>query len=191
MVLEIVMRALVVYESMFGSTRRIAEAVAAGLDKSGQAVVVGVADAHEGLLTGIDLLVVGGPTQGWSMSRPSTRRGAPVHVAKPESGLTLEPGADTGPGVREWLAQRGQLALPAAAFDTRVNSRFLFTGRASKAIGRQMERHGMTLIVPPESFLVDAKSHLLPGEPDRAEAWGQHLALAVGTEAQLPGGVEE
>jgi hypothetical protein len=125
MVLEIVMRALVVYESMFGSTRRIAEAVAAGLDKSGQAVVVGVADAHEGLLTGIDLLVVGGPTQGWSMSRPSTRRGAPLHVAKPESGLTLEPGADTGPGVREWLAQRGQLALPAAAFDTRVNSRFL------------------------------------------------------------------
>jgi hypothetical protein len=186
------MGALVVYESMFGNTRRIAEAIAAGFAKTGQAVVVGVADAHEGLLAGIDLLVVGGPTQGWSMSRPSTRRGATLYVAKPESELTLEPGADTGPGVREWLALRGRLAVAAAAaFDTRINSRFLFTGRASKAIGRQMERHGMHLIVPPESFLVDSESHLLSGETDRAQAWGQQLARAVVTSAPLPEVVED
>jgi hypothetical protein len=64
----------------------------------------------------------------------------------------------------------------AAAFDTRLSSPVLLTGRASRGIGRQLGRHGLTVIVPPESFLVDKKSHLLPGEIDRARAWGALVA---------------
>jgi len=33
--------------------------------------------------------------------------------------------------------------------------------------------------MPPESFLVDWKSHLLPGETDRARAWGTRLVTIV------------
>jgi hypothetical protein len=131
------------------------------------------------VLDAFDLVVVGGPTQAWGMSWPSTRRSAPLRVAKSDSDLMLEPGADTGPGVREWLKTIGAGHAEAAAFDTRINSRALLTGRASKAVARQLSRHGYSVVVPPESFLVDTKSHLLPGEIDRARRWGEQLATVV------------
>src|SRR5579864_6144712 len=138
------MRALIVYESMFGSTRQVAEAIAEGLREGADVRVVGVADAPT-TLDDFDLVVVGGPTQAWSMSRPSTRRGAPLHVNKPGSGLALEPGADIGPGVREWLASIGHAQTKAAAaFDTRVKAPVLLTGRASKRIARELSRHGLS-----------------------------------------------
>jgi len=173
------MNAVVVYESMFGSTRQIAEAIADGLGHCGAVRTVRVLDAGPSECDGVDLVVVGGPTQAWSMSRPSTRRGAPLHLSDPNNDLILEPGADWGPGVREWIASLEQVVAKAAAFDTRLSSPVLLTGRASKSIGRQLVRHGLTMVTPPESFLVDKKSHLLPGEVDRARAWGARLATAV------------
>ncbi len=173
------MRVVIVYESMFGCTRRIAEAVAEALGLSNDVRLVCVVDAQPNVLDGADFVVVGGPTQGWSMSRPSTRRGAPLHASDPASDLELEPGADAGPGVREWLASIERNRANAAAFDTRIKSPVVFTGRASKAIGRQLTRHGMTLVAPPESFLVDKKSHLLSGELERARLWGAGLAERV------------
>jgi hypothetical protein len=172
------MRALIVYESIFGSTRHVAEAIGKGIGAEGDGVVVAVGAAPD-VLDGFDLVVVGGPTQAWSMSWPSTRRSAPVRVAKPESDLVLEPGADTGPGVREWLKTVRDSHVKAAAFDTRINSRVLFTGRASKAVARQLSRHGLSVVVPPESFLVDKGSHLLPGEIERARLWGEQLTTVV------------
>jgi len=172
-------RKVVVYESMFGSTRLIAQAIAEGLGVSPDATAIAVADADHLVLEDVDLVVVGGPTQAWGMSRPSTRRGAPLHVDRPRSGLVLEPGADTGPGVREWLASVGHVATRAAAFDTRIASPVLFTGRASKGIARELRRHGLDVIATPESFLVDKDSHLLPGQIERARAWGVQLGTLV------------
>ena len=179
------MRAVVVYESMFGSTRQIAEAIAVGLGQSLAVRTIGVVDADETVCKEADLVVVGGPTHAWSMSRPSTRRGAPLHLSEPDSDLELERGADWGPGVREWIASIGQVAAQAAAFDTRISSPTLLTGRASKAIARQLRRHGLNLIAPPESFLVDKKSHLVPGELERARAWGTRLAAQVDHQGSL------
>ena len=173
------MRALVVYESMFGSTRQIAEAIALGIGHSAAVRTVGVLDADPGVCKGFDLVVVGGPTHARSMSRPFSRRGAPLHLSDKSNDLVLERGADWGPGVREWIASLGSVVAMGAAFDTRISSPALLTGRASKSIGRQVSRHGLTMIEPPESFLVDKKSHLLPGELDRAQAWGTLLATQV------------
>src|SRR5579863_1385102 len=166
------MRTIIVYESMFGSTRHVAEAIGKGLGAEGHVLVVGVGAAPD-VLDDFDLVVVGAPTHAWSMSWPSTRRSAPVRVAKPESDLVLEPGADSAPGVREWLKTVQDGRGKAAAFDTRINARVLFTGRASKAVARQLLRHGLSVVVPPESFLVDKGSHLLPGELERARRWGE------------------
>ena len=174
------MKAIVVYESMFGSTHRMAVAIAEGLSAAGEVHVVRAADVEPGALEGADLLVVGCPTHAWSMPRTSTRKGAPSYVSKPGSDLTLEPGADTAPGVREWLASLPEVPLAAAAFDTRIAMSPMLTGRASRAISRLLRRKGARLLAEPESFLVDKRSHLLPGEADRARRWGAEIASDYG-----------
>ena len=173
------MRALVVYESMFGSTHLIAEAIAEGLRTEADVQVSRVGDAPK-MVDDVELLVVGGPTHAWGMSRPSTRKGAPLHIQRPDSTLALEPGADVGSGVREWLVTAELARIKAAAFDTRIEGPVVLTGRASKGIGRRLSRRGLTLVASPESFLVDKKSHLLPGELERARAWGARVANVVG-----------
>jgi hypothetical protein len=183
-------RVLVVYESMFGATRQIAEAIGVGLSTTVDARVVRVAQAATSL-DQYGLIVVGSPTHAWSMPWPSTRRSTPLRVSKPDSGLVLEPGANTELGVREWFQSVGGAHGKAAAFDTRINSATLFTGRASKGIARQLTRHGLSLLVPPESFLVDKKSHLWPGELERARRWGAELAMIVADQDEASGGARD
>jgi hypothetical protein len=78
--------------------------------------------------------------------------------------------------VREWLASLEPVQLAAAVFDTRINVPRLLSGRASKKIERALSHLGFDIVAPPESFLVNRASHLLPGEVDRARAWGARLA---------------
>jgi hypothetical protein len=174
------MRAVVVYESMFGNTL-IAEAIAEGLrcDPDAQVQVVGVSDAPTALEQ-VDLVVVGGPTHAWGMSRPTTRRGAPLRVERSGSVAVLEPGAATGPGVREWSASVGPGPGAAAAFDTRIKGPVLFTGRASRKITRRLRHTGRSVVSVPESFLVDKTDRLVPGEIERGRAWGADLSMKVG-----------
>ena len=169
------MRVVVVYESMFGSTHAVAEAIAQGLADCADVSVVTVADADQSLLAGADLLVVGAPTHVHGMSRPSTRKAAGDQAARAGSHLALEAGADKGPGVREWMSSLGRLNLAGAAFDTRLKGSAMLTGRASKRIRRGMSHHGIHVVAPPESFLVDKSGELLDGETGKARAWGERL----------------
>src|SRR5215471_13101678 len=153
------MRAVIIYESMFGNTHTIASAIAAGLEAGNDVTVVPAAEAGRELVDGADLVIVGGPTHVHGMSRESTRKAAVEQAHKPGSKVTLETGAD-GPGLREWFGSVGQLAASAAAFDTRINGPAAFTGRASKGIAKLLERHGLSLLVPAESFLVDKDNEL-------------------------------
>jgi hypothetical protein len=114
------------------------------------------------------------------MSRPASRKAAREAASKPDSTLTLEPGAD-GLGLREWFASLGTLSCQAAAFDTRVDIPAIFAGRAAPRIGRSLRGHGAHLIAPPQSFLVDKQNHLRGGEDLRAHAWGEELARALGS----------
>ena len=171
------MRAVIVYESMFGNTRAIARTIAEGVGPDVRVLGVAGADAREA--EGADLIIVSGPTHWSRMSRPKTRASAAKSVRQPGSDLVLEPGADTGPGVGEWLDTLDQFHAGAAAFDTRYKAPAAFTGRASKGIARALSRHGLTVVVAPESFFVDWKSHLLPGETDRAREWGARLARTI------------
>jgi hypothetical protein len=173
------MRAVIVYESMFGSTRMIAEAIGEGMGPGNEVQVVRVTDADVHVLDGADLVVVGGPTHVHGMTRPSTRRGAPDYARKPGSDLVLEPGVATGPGVREWLASLAPVHALGAAFDTRIQAPPVVSGRASKGIDRELARHGLIQAASPESFIVNKQSHLVPGEQERARSWGAHLATLV------------
>jgi hypothetical protein len=173
------MRTLIVYESMYGNTRHVAEAIAAGIRPLAETKVVPVGRATPEMVEWAEVMVVGGPTHAHGMSRSSTRYAADEAAAKPDSRLTLEEGF-AGPGVRDWLdelpAGNGRRA---AAFDTRLKGPAVFTGRAASGIARGLERHGFVLASEPESFLVTRQTVLVDGELERARAWGTQLVGGV------------
>ena len=177
------MRAVVVYESMYGNTHSIAKAIASGLEDVGaDIVVVPAAGLHRDMLEGADLVVAGGPTHIHGMSSWRTRKGAVESARKPGSGLVIDAGAD-GSGLRDWLLGQGRAAGRAAAFDTRLDGPAAFTGRASKGIARQLAKRGFTMVARPESFLVTKANQLVPGEAERATEWGRQLARTMATAA--------
>jgi flavodoxin-like protein len=172
------MRAIVIYESMYGNTHVIADAIARGLAQGNEVTVIPVAEAAPELLDGAGLVVVGGPTHVHSMSGARSRQAAVEAAHKDGGGLTLDPHAP-GPGLRDWFGTVGRIRGFSAAFDTRVDAAAVLTGRASKAIAKLLDRHGLTEIAPAESFLVTKDNRLVAGEEDRAEQWGRKLAAKL------------
>lgn len=174
------MTAVVVYESMFGATREVAEAIGRGIEQQQQleSLLVPVHEVTRPLIENADLVVVGGPTHLHSLSRPSSRKAAAEAAAKPDSGITLEEGAN-GPGLREWLDTVTCTDTPVAAFDTRIRGPRLLTGQASRRISRLLRRHGGRQVAAPQSFIVSKTNALLPGELERAQEWGTQVAQAA------------
>jgi hypothetical protein len=171
------MRALVVYESMYGNTHAVADAIGRGLARGADVAVVPVGRAGSDAVAEADLVVVGGPTHAHGMTRASTRKAAADQLAKGGT-LVLEPEA-AGPGLREWFESLAGSGGKAAAFDTRVAVPAAVSGRASKGIAKRLRERGWQLVENPESFLVDKENHLKPGEELRAEQWGAKLAEAA------------
>ena len=170
------MQAIVVYESIYGNTRQVAEAIAAGL---GGAVAVEVAAAAAEAVAGADLLVVGGPTHMHGMTTSMSRKAA-VQGAQEDGHAAVEPGAADTPGLRSWLSERSGDGGAAAAFDTRLDRSPHLTGMASRGIARRLRHHGYELVAEPVSFFVDdAEGPLAEGELDRARAWGEALATQL------------
>ena len=166
------MNTLVVYESIYGNTRAIAEAVADGL---GGAAVASVAGAPAEL-GDTELLVVGGPTHMHGLATNRSRQIA-AEAAEEDKGTRVEPDAAAGPGLRSWLADLADRAgARAATFDTRLDRAPWLTGVASRGIAKRLRHHGYE-VVASESFLVhDTEGPLEDGELDRARAWGAELA---------------
>src|SRR5689334_25125711 len=131
------MRAVVVYESMYGNTHLVADAIGAGLGTAFDVSVVPVSQADPAVLGGAGLVVVGGPTHVHGMSRASTRKAAVQAADKPVGGLTVEPDA-LGPGLREWFGSLGDYPVRAAAIATRMHGTDALTGRAAQGMTRLM-----------------------------------------------------
>ncbi len=133
------MRVVVVYESMYGNTHLVADAIADGLRSEADVSVLPVDHADAAALADVDLVVVGGPTHVHGMTRASTRKAAAEAAQKPGSGLGMDTDAE-GEGLREWFDSIGSLPRFAAAFDTRMHGPVTFTGRASKGIAKRLRR---------------------------------------------------
>lgn len=155
------MKALVVYDSFFGNTEKVAQAIGKGLGGEKEATVVKVQNIKQEQLEGIDLLIVGSPTRAFSQS----------------------------PDIKAFLASipTGSLkGVKAAAFDTRmdletVKSGFLkfmakLFGFADKNLVAGLKRAGCTIIPPSGGFIVmDSEGPLKDGEIERARTWGESL----------------
>lgn len=172
------MKAVVVYESMYGNTHHVATAIGDGLGATADVVVVPVHEAEPTLIHDADLLVVGGPTHVHGMSRATTRAAAAEATEKPGNELELEPNAEA-PGLREWFDSLDRLNADTAAFDTRMHGNAALTGRASKGIAKRLRQHGASVIAEPESFIVTKDNQLEVDEEQRARAWGTQLVRAM------------
>ena len=140
------MKALMVYESMFGNTELIARAVAAGLAESVDVQVVEVTDAPAEPDPDVALIVAGGPTHAFSMSRTNTRADA------------ITKGAHEGErefGLRQWITalSSGQHTEKMATFDTKIKSMHHLPGSAAKSAAKAARRHGYESAAKTESFL--------------------------------------
>lgn len=182
------MRALVIFESMFGDTRTVAEQVAAGIGAEFSAALADeaagspaevslleVSQAPTAVPEGWDLLVLGAPTHAFGLSRPTTREDA---AKKTDAELV-----STGIGIREWLAAasvtKGQ---PAAVFDTRMDhpKALVKLDHASHTMAKALRKSGARLVADAQAFIVvDTTGPLAPGEAERAHAWGRALAKAA------------
>jgi hypothetical protein len=167
------MRALVVFESMFGNTKVVADAVTEGLAIRMRVTAVEVGVAPAAIEDDVDLVVVGGPTHAFGMSRPGTRQDAARQAERPL--------VSARSGLREWLeaVRGGSPRVAAAAFDTRIDKPRL-PGSAARAAERRLRRLGFRIAVPPASFYVSGTpGPLVAGEQERARRWGEDLGALV------------
>jgi hypothetical protein len=166
------MRALVVYESLWGNTEKVARAIGARLAVNADVEVLD-SDAAPLSVEGYDLLVLGGPTHAFSMTRAATRAEAVKSHAAPH-----EPGR----GIREWLNQleRPSAEIPAVVFDTRVDKPRL-PGSAAKAAKHELRSLGFDTSVKQRTFRVHGyEGPLLDGELERATAWTGDVLARLG-----------
>lgn len=149
------MKTLVVYDSKFGNTERLARAIGEIIGDGEPAAVMAASSASAHDLAGLDLLLVGGPTQAHGLS--------PALKAFLDG---LPPDA-----VRN---------LPTVTFDTRIHGPRFLTGSAALASAKRLEKKGARLLMPPESFLVTGtEGPLAEGELARARTWVTAVSSAV------------
>lgn len=157
------MEAMVVYDSVYGNTEKIAHAVGEGLDNAQDVQIVCVGDVAPGQLSGLELLIVGSPTQKFT------------YLASIKRFLKGIPG-------------EGLQGVKVAAFDTRASASemekvrvlaFLARtfGYAAEPILAKLEKKGGEAVAPAEGFFVGGtEGPLTEGEIERASSWAHGIA---------------
>jgi flavodoxin len=148
-------KSLVVYDSQFGNTRQLAEAIAVELQAVGTVEIENARIDDVIVPPDLTLLVVGGPTQ--------------VHNVSPPLRSQLES-----------IATHQLDGVQAAAFDTRGRGPRFLTGAASVGITKRLKQKGAKLVVEAESFLVEgSEGPLVQGELERARTWAREVVAKV------------
>jgi hypothetical protein len=164
------MKAVVVYESLWGNTAAIAHAIAEGIGPEARALTTDAASADT--VGEADLVVAGAPVLGFSLASEGIRES----VARSEANAPSPPDL-SHPSLRSWLD-----ALPhghgrSAAFETRI---WWSPRGATGDIEGRLSRAGYQPIAKAQKFVVaDKYGPLREGELDRARRWGADLARAA------------
>ncbi len=151
------MNTLVIYDSQYGNTEQIARAIADTCRAFGPAEALRVDYTPDISWKGIDLLVVGCPTQQF---RPT-------------------------PAMRafwERLTRDDLGHVSVACFDTRVHLPWPLNSTAAHGIARHLRSRGAHLLVSPEGFFVQGtEGPLAEGEIERAARWALTVQRAFAT----------
>ena len=156
------MEALLIYDSVYGNTERVAQAIGNVLSAQTKVRVLRVSDFKPADLANLNLLIIGSPTQQFRAS----------------------------PAIKKFISgiRKGELnGVQVTAFDTRLGmddmpSRILppfvkIFGYAAKPITNALVSKGGKLIASPEGFFVKGmEGPLKDGELERAECWAGQIA---------------
>jgi len=155
------MKILIIYDSVYGNTEQIAQTIGAALGSQEDVEIFRVSDVKPEQLTGLNLLIVGSPTQRF---RPTTA------ISR----------------LLEKIPVNSLNGVKVAAFDTRLSlsdiessvERFFVArgGYAAMPIANRLKKSGGSLIVPPEGFIVQGMNGpLFEGELERAADWAKQI----------------
>ena len=144
------MKTLIVYDSVYGNTEKIAKAIGEGI--TGEVEVLRAGEVDPSKLEAFDLIIVGCPTHG---GRPT-------------------------PAMRDFLNKAPEPAFKGtnvAAFDTRLTNKLVsIFGYAAGRIAGTLKGKGGRLVVSPEGFYVKgSKGPLKEGELERAAGWAKEI----------------
>ncbi len=155
------MKALVVYESLWGNTKAVAHAVAEGIGEGAEAV--STSEATPARVAQADLLVAGAPILGFALPTDAMRHSIESNPAHAE-----HPPDTSHPSVRTWLGGLPHRSARGAAFETRI---WWSPGSSAKRIAKQLSSAGFQQVAPPEKFIVEGTyGPLRDGESERARA---------------------
>ncbi|MFW9905235.1 MAG: flavodoxin family protein [Candidatus Thorarchaeota archaeon] len=146
------MEGLIIYDSVYGNTEQIAQAIGNALSSQMDVEVIRINDMNTIKLTGLKLLIIGSPTHGGSATE----------------------------AVQDFLKHLSESTIQdinVAAFDTRLTTRLVkIFGYASGKIANSLKKKGGILIASPEPFFVQGrKGPLKEGELERAARWANDL----------------
>jgi hypothetical protein len=164
------MKAIVVYESLWGNTAAIARAIAEGIGPEARAL--STAEASGAAIADADLIVAGAPVIAFSL--PSEKI---LESIRANPGDAPTPPDLSHPSMRAWLDALPRGSGRASAFETRI---WWSPGGATAAIMRGLESAGYRPVAKPSRFIVKGKyGPLREGELERARLWGVELAQAM------------
>ncbi|MFC1872694.1 flavodoxin family protein [Chloroflexota bacterium] len=153
------MKTLVVYDSMYGNTEKIARAIGNAL--IGDSKVLSINEVNAAEIESINLIIVGSPTQAFQPTKPIQTfiAGIPTGVIKGKNVAAFDtriPIVDVGKGLR-FIMKMGGYAAP--------------------RIAKSLKKKGGNLVVPEEGFFVKGKEGpLVDGEIERAASWAKDIA---------------
>jgi flavodoxin len=159
------MKALVIYDTYFSNTEKIAQAVGNGLGRDEEVTVVKVDAVNPEMLEKLEILVVGSPTRAFNptpASKSFIRKLLPnqLNGVKVTAFDTRLPINEKTPGILRFLAG--------------------IFGYADKPLLDELKKKGGIQVVPTEGFMVtDSEGPLAEGELERAAEWGKEIRKAA------------
>jgi len=164
------MKAIVVYESLWGNTAAVAKAIAEGIGPDARAL--STAEASPAAVAEAGLIVAGAPVIAFSLPSEKVRQDLRANPGKAPAPPDL-----SHPSMRSWLAGLPRGSGRSAAFETRI----WWSPRGSAGqIIRGLKRAGYLPVGKVQRFIVKgAYGPLREGELERARLWGAGLSQAV------------
>jgi hypothetical protein len=166
------MKAVVVFESLWGNTAAIAHAIADGIGPGARCLTTN--EASREAIADADLIVAGAPVLGFRLGSDQIR----AAIARDEANAPKPPDLSHA-SLRSWLERLPEGTGKSAAFETRI---WWSPRGATGDIQTRLERAGYHTIAKPQKFVVaDKYGPLRDGELERAREWGQELATVAGS----------